>query len=115
MQVALAPCLLGYGAIAQRLYSDKESLREGNRYWKWIENYVAEDYTEAVRLGSGKTPTCTHDIVDGMTATDSGLELLETQMRRVSPSRMEELIKIFIRATELEISFWDMGMGGKHL
>jgi thiaminase len=24
---------------------------------------------------------------------------------------MEELIKIFIRATELEISFWDMGLG----
>ncbi|PWY84647.1 DNA polymerase alpha, catalytic subunit [Aspergillus sclerotioniger CBS 115572] len=60
LQVALAPCLLGYGAIAQRLYTDKESVREGNRYWKWIENYVAEDYTEAVRLGSGKTPACTH-------------------------------------------------------
>lgn len=54
--MALAPCLLGYGAIAQRLYSDKKSLREGNRYWKWIENYVAEDYTEAVRLGSGEAP-----------------------------------------------------------
>jgi thiaminase len=32
-------------------------------------------------------------------------------MRDVSPSRMEELIKIFIRATELEIGFWDMGLG----
>lgn len=59
--MALAPCLLGYGAIAQRLYSDKESVREGNRYWKWIENYVAEDYTEAVRLGSGETPTRADD------------------------------------------------------
>ncbi|PWY73644.1 DNA polymerase alpha, catalytic subunit [Aspergillus heteromorphus CBS 117.55] len=94
LQMALAPCLLGYGAIAQRLHADKDTLREGNRYWKWIENYVAEDYTEAVRLGS---------------------ELLETHMRQVSPSRVEELIKIFIRATELEISFWDMGLGGKHL
>jgi hydroxymethylpyrimidine/phosphomethylpyrimidine kinase len=88
--MALAPCLIGYGAIAKRLYTEKETLREGNRYWQWIENYVAEDYTEAVRLGS---------------------ELLETHMRQVSPSRMEELIKIFIRATELEISFWDMGLG----
>jgi thiaminase len=34
-------------------------------------------------------------------------------MKLVSPSRMEELIKIFIRATELEISFWDMGMSDK--
>ncbi|KAL4743819.1 Phosphomethylpyrimidine kinase-domain-containing protein [Aspergillus similis] len=82
LQVALAPCLIGYGAIAQRLHAEEKTLREGNRYWKWIENYVAEDYTEAVRLGS---------------------ELLETHMRKVSPSRMEELIKIFIRATELEI------------
>ncbi|KAL4917310.1 Phosphomethylpyrimidine kinase-domain-containing protein [Aspergillus aurantiobrunneus] len=93
LQVALAPCLIGYGAIAQRLHAGEKTLREGNRYWKWIENYVAEDYTEAVRLGS---------------------ELLETHMRRVSPSRMEELIKIFIRATELEIGFWDMGLGDRH-
>lgn len=54
LQMALAPCLIGYGAIAQRLHGDKETLREGNRYWKWIENYVADDYTEAVRLGSGE-------------------------------------------------------------
>lgn len=55
LQMALAPCLIGYGAIAKRLYSAGETLREGNRYWKWIENYVADDYSEAVRLGSGKT------------------------------------------------------------
>lgn len=57
MQVALAPCLIGYGAIARRLYDDKDSLREGNRFWKWVENYVAEDYTEAVRIGSGMYST----------------------------------------------------------
>ncbi|EAL93369.1 thiamin biosynthesis protein (Thi-4), putative [Aspergillus fumigatus A1163] len=99
LQMALAPCLIGYGAIAKRLYTEKETLREGNRYWRWIENYVAEDYTEAVRLGSVYV------------ADRSVLELLETHIRQVSPSRMEELIKIFIRATELEISFWDMGLG----
>lgn len=54
LQMALAPCLIGYGAIARRLYSEDRTLRDGNQYWKWIENYVAEDYTEAVRLGSGK-------------------------------------------------------------
>lgn len=54
LQMALAPCLIGYGAIAKRLHSEKGTLREGNLFWKWIENYVAEDYTEAVRLGSGK-------------------------------------------------------------
>lgn len=54
LQMALAPCLIGYGAIARRLYSEEGTMRKGNQYWKWIENYVAEDYTEAVRLGSGK-------------------------------------------------------------
>ncbi|KAJ5974197.1 Phosphomethylpyrimidine kinase type-1 [Penicillium waksmanii] len=89
LQMALAPCLIGYGTIARRLHSEEGTLRKGNQFWKWIENYVAEDYTEAVRLGS---------------------ELLEKHMQKVSPSRMEELIEIFMRATELEIRFWDMGL-----
>jgi hypothetical protein len=38
------------------------------------------------------------------------VELLEKHMQKVSPSRMEELIQIFMRATELEIRFWDMGL-----
>ncbi|CAG8425233.1 unnamed protein product [Penicillium salamii] len=91
LQMALAPCLIGYGAIAKRLHADAGTLRQGNQYWKWIENYVADDYTEAVQLGSA---------------------LLEKHMQLVSPSRMDELIKIFVRATELEIRFWDMGLDG---
>jgi thiaminase len=55
--MALAPCLVGYGAIARRLYDDeKDSVRDGNRFWKWVENYVADDYTEAVKIGSGTYP-----------------------------------------------------------
>ncbi|TAQ83709.1 hypothetical protein B7494_g7965 [Chlorociboria aeruginascens] len=54
LQIVIAPCLIGYGQIAQRLCADPKSKREGNIYWKWIENYVAEDYSEAVRVGSGK-------------------------------------------------------------
>jgi len=108
--MALAPCLIGYGAIAKRLHSEEGTLRQGNKYWKWIENYVADDYTEAVQLGSGKS-TCEYRVH----STDSChiVALLEKHMQQVSPSRMEELIKIFLRATELEIRFWDMGLGGK--
>jgi thiaminase len=54
LQTALAPCLLGYGMIAQRLYTEDYETREGNAYWKWVENYVAEDYVGAVRTGSGE-------------------------------------------------------------
>lgn len=54
LQIALAPCLIGYGQIAARIYGEQASVREGNPYWKWVENYVAEDFVEAVKTGSGK-------------------------------------------------------------
>jgi len=54
LQMSLAPCLLGYGAAAQRLHAQHAERHDGNKYWKWIENYIADDYQEAVRVGSGK-------------------------------------------------------------
>ncbi|CEJ90594.1 Putative Thiamin biosynthesis protein (Thi-4) [[Torrubiella] hemipterigena] len=89
LQMALAPCLLGYGAVAQMLLAHKDTVKDSksNIYWAWIENYAAEDYTEAVRLGS---------------------ELIETHIRTCSPARVEELIQIFIHATRMEIGFWEM-------
>lgn len=111
LQVALAPCLIGYGEIAKRLYKEHSSKKEGNPYWKWIENYVAEDYSEAVEIGSGTfSELHPQNWLQKLTFI---IALLEKHMREVSPSRLEDLIKIFIRATELEIGFWDMGLGGK--
>jgi len=54
LQIVMAPCLIGYGIIARRLFDDPKTKRKDNVYWKWIENYVADDYVEAVELGSGK-------------------------------------------------------------
>ncbi|KAI9740716.1 MAG: hypothetical protein M1818_004681 [Claussenomyces sp. TS43310] len=90
LQISMAPCLIGYGVIAQRLYKDPTTKREGNIYWNWIENYVADDYSEAVRVGSA---------------------LLERHIVMQSPSRIEELVKIFIHATNMETGFWNMGIG----
>lgn len=58
LQVALAPCTLGYGAVAQMLYHHPNTKKDAkdNIYWNWIENYVAEDYREAVQLASGRPP-----------------------------------------------------------
>ncbi|TVY34379.1 putative hydroxymethylpyrimidine/phosphomethylpyrimidine kinase [Lachnellula subtilissima] len=89
LQVSMAPCLIGYGEIAKRLHADPKTKREGNIYWKWIENYVADDYSEAVQIGSEA--------------------LLERHIVLQSPSRIEELAKIFIHATRMETGFWDMG------
>lgn len=80
LQVALLPCLIGYGIIAKRLYADAKTLREGNPYWKWIENYVNEDYVEAMLRGS---------------------DLIEEHAGKLSPSRTEELANIFIHATKV--------------
>jgi hypothetical protein len=55
LQVAMAPCLLGYGIIAKQLHNDSRSKRDDtNPYWTWIKSYVGDDYVEAVRTGSGK-------------------------------------------------------------
>jgi hypothetical protein len=90
--------------------ADTKSAEEGNTYWEWIENYVAGDYVEAVRLGSGTVShnSSTLDIAevesDGAeTLTISGccLELLETHVAEQAPQRIEELVQIFIHATRV--------------
>ncbi|KAK8015662.1 hypothetical protein PG991_008550 [Apiospora marii] len=81
LQVALGPCLLGYGAIGQALYDEKNenTKREDNTYYKWICNYVAEDYVEAVRTGRA---------------------LLERHASGLNLGQVEELVKIFIHGTK---------------
>ncbi len=53
LQMAIAPCLLGYGAVAKMLHAHPDTRRDGNTFWPWIENYIADDYVAAVKLGSG--------------------------------------------------------------
>ncbi|RDW70303.1 putative thiamine biosynthesis protein thi-4 [Coleophoma crateriformis] len=90
LQVAMAPCLIGYMHIAKRLHADPKSKREDNVYWTWIETYIGENYAEEVRVGS---------------------ELLERHAVLQSASRIEELVNIFIHATKMETGFWNMGAG----
>lgn len=50
------PCLLGYHHIAKRLslLQDPSAPKNANRYRQWIDNYIADDYTQAVGKGTGK-------------------------------------------------------------
>ncbi|KAF2729047.1 hypothetical protein EJ04DRAFT_503080 [Polyplosphaeria fusca] len=89
LQVALLPCLIGYGFIARRLYDDARTVRHGNKYWKWIETYVADDYVQAMANSS---------------------DLIEKHAVRQSVARIDELTKIFVHATNMERGFWDMGL-----
>ncbi len=97
LQICFAPCLIGYGVIAKRLYEDPKTIREGNMYWKWIENYTDRDYTMAVEVGSGELRLSLHPGI----STNPGSEHLEKHAVKQSPSRIEELVRIFIHATRV--------------
>ena len=101
LQVAFAPCLLGYGAIARRIHSEalaaapdtpKDTLFAQNSYVKWIETYIGEDYAEAERVGS---------------------ELLERGAVGLSRSGLEEAVEVFVGATKVSEVRWEMGGEGR--
>ena len=100
LQIAIAPCLLGYSFIGTRLFADPKTAREGNRYWKWIESYAAEDFQAPTRTYRGKIPESQGL---GTRAEFSALlkGALEQHAAKQSPSRIEELVKIFIHATRV--------------
>lgn len=103
LQMALAPCLLGYGAVAKMLHGDVKTKKEGNHYWNWIENYVADDYVQAVNTGSGMSGP---ELLLRLPARSAplirnSLAMLERNALLQSPSRIEELVKIFIHATKV--------------
>jgi thiaminase len=98
LQIALLPCLIGYGIIARQLYDDPNTLREGNKYWKWIETYVAEDYLDAMQVGRGTTRH-----YEGMVLRADVPDLIETHAGKQSSSRIDELARIFIHATNVSV------------
>ena len=86
LQVALSSCLIGYMKAAEWVKAQPGTKREGNRYWNWVEMYGGTEYAQSVRLGR---------------------ELIEQHAPKISPYRMEQLVEIFIRVTEMEITFWE--------
>ncbi|CAO3658273.1 unnamed protein product [Umbelopsis ramanniana] len=91
LQVAMAPCSLGYGEIGRKLYDDPNTKRDGNPYWEWIVNYAAEDFQASV--------------------DENKLLLEKLALHHISTSatRWQEVCEVFKQATMLEIQFWEMG------
>ena len=85
LQVALAPCLLGYGEIANNILMDESSVTKehGNKYWRWVETYTGEDFQAAFRKGA---------------------ELLEVHAKDLSVKRVDKIIEIFAHATKVSTS-----------
>ena len=58
IEMALAPCMIGYAFIADKLYSRPETIKgDVNPYWEWIQAYASVeggDYSEAVQSTRGR-------------------------------------------------------------
>ena len=91
LYVALAPCVIGYGVIGERLAADPATRRGAdNPYDAWISVYAGDDYREVVQA------SIVH--VDRLAA------------RRGGDARFDDLARTFRQATDLEVGFWQMGL-----
>jgi thiaminase/transcriptional activator TenA len=89
LQVALAPCVIGYAEIAARLAARPEAHAETNPYRIWIAEYAGAPY-QAV-------------------AAKARAHLERLADSYATPAREAELIAIFKESTRLEFDFWEMG------
>ncbi|MFL1465061.1 thiaminase II [Marinobacter sp. HN1S83] len=90
LHVALSPCMVGYGEIANWLNHRAETIRgEANPYDAWIAMYESDEFQDAMQ---------------------AEIHWLDERLADVSPARFEQLTRIFRDATRLEIDFWDMGL-----
>jgi thiaminase (transcriptional activator TenA) len=89
LKVALAPCVIGYAEIANRLALRPGAQAAINRYRDWIAEYAGAPYQEV--------------------AAKARAQLESLAERYATPAREAELISIFKQATRLEADFWEMG------
>jgi thiaminase/transcriptional activator TenA len=90
LEVALAPCIVGYAVIASERIGDPESRLEGNPYREWLEMYAGPDY-------------------QGL-AGEAAAALDEQFARRGGEGRFSSLAGTFAGAARLEADFWQMGL-----
>ena len=90
LNVALAPCIIGYAEVANYLLSQSTTVRDGNPYDEWITMYASDEYQE---------------VADAHKAT-----LNKVNLQALDPKRVSDLSGTFGSATRLEIDFWQMGI-----
>ena len=90
LQVALAPCVVGYGEIGRRLAADPATKTDGNPYADWIAMYAGAEYQAVV--------------------TAARAHLDDLAVRRGGAARFDALADTFRAATRLEVGFWQMGL-----
>src|SRR5215467_13915776 len=90
LEVALAPCIVGYAVIAAERIGDPSTRIEGNRYREWLEMYAGSDYQTLAR--------------EAEAALDEQFD------RRGGEGRFPSLVASFTTAARLEADFWQMGV-----
>jgi thiaminase (transcriptional activator TenA) len=90
LEVALAPCIIGYAMIAAERIGDPGTRLEGNRYREWLEMYVGSDYQSLAR--------------------EAEAALDEQFAQRGGDGRFRSLAAGFATAARLEADFWQMGL-----
>lgn len=90
LEVALAPCTIGYGEIALAIEASPRRRREGNPYESWIAMYAGEDYQALARASAAR--------LDALGASHGG------------DARFATLRADFGKAARLEAEFWAMGL-----
>ncbi|MDW5378270.1 thiaminase II [Halomonas sp. HP20-15] len=89
LHVALAPCLIGYGEIANWLEAQPFTCHDGNPYADWIAMYAGDDFQQAMQ---------------------AEIAWLDERLATLDAARFAQLVTIFRDATRLEIDFWQMGL-----
>ena len=90
LEVALAPCVVGYAEIAAERMADPQTRHDGNPYREWLYMYAGADYQSLAR--------------------EAAAALDEQFARRGGEGRVAALAASFATATRLEADFWSMGV-----
>jgi thiaminase/transcriptional activator TenA len=90
LDVALAPCVVGYAEAVARLLADPTTKRDANPYAAWMDAYAGDEYRAWVSGCIAK--------LDALGATKG------------ADARYQELLATFRAATMLETAFWDMSL-----
>lgn len=90
LEVALAPCTVGYGEVARRILADPATVLDGNPYRSWIETYGAADYQTLAAAAAER--------IDALGVSHGG------------DARFARLARDFAEAARLEQRFWQQGL-----
>jgi thiaminase/transcriptional activator TenA len=89
LEIALAPCVIGYAEIAAERMADPAT-RHDNPYRDWLAMYAGDEYQALAR--------------------EAAAALDEQFGRRGGEGRLPGLAAIFTTAARLEADFWQMGL-----